>query len=120
MLEILEFYAKMVYNDFVNVIAFRTIRAFNTHHPEAEPVMREWYNRLCKSEPQNFAELREIFVVDMVHLKNTDAIFIFDIRGNKYRIVCAIVFTHQIAFIKNVFTHTEYDTWNNPKRKKKN
>ncbi len=82
--------------------------------------MREWYNRLCKSEPQNFVELREIFVVDIAHFKNTEAVFIFDIGGNKYRIVCAIVFTHQVAFIKHVFTHIEYDTWNNPKRKKRN
>ncbi len=110
----------MVYIAFVNVIAFRTIRNFLEHHPEAEPVMREWYNRLCKSEPQNFADLRQMFIVDMAHLKNTESIFIFDVGGNKYRIVCAIVFTHQVSFIKHVLTHTEYDTWNNPKRKKKN
>jgi mRNA interferase HigB len=113
-------YAKAVYIDIVNVIAFRTIRNFLEHHPEAEPVMREWYNRLCKSEPQNFADLRAMFVVDVAHVKNSEAVFIFDVGGNKYRILCAIVFTHQVSFIKHVFTHTEYDIWNNPKRKRKN
>jgi mRNA-degrading endonuclease HigB of HigAB toxin-antitoxin module len=58
--------------------------------------------------------------MDMAHLKNTKAVFIFDIGGNKYRIVCAVIFTHQVAFIKHVLTHTEYGIWNNPKRKKKN
>ena len=36
---------------------------------------------------------------------------IFDIGGNKYRIVARVLYTLQAVFIRNVFTHTEYDAW---------
>ena len=104
----------------MNVIAFRTIRAFLKAHPEAEEVMREWYNRLRKSNPTNFAELSQAFTVDAMHQKDGNAVFIFDVGGDKYRVICAIIFTHQLAFIKYVLTHKEYDIWNNPKRQPKN
>lgn len=36
---------------------------------------------------------------------------VFDIGGNKYRLVCDVVFRSQTVFIKHVFTHAEYDKW---------
>lgn len=35
----------------------------------------------------------------------------FQRRGNKYRIVADIMFRSQTVFIKHVFTHKEYDSW---------
>lgn len=37
--------------------------------------------------------------------------YVFDIGGNKYRIVAAIHFDHQKLYIRHVFTHKEYDKW---------
>ena len=36
---------------------------------------------------------------------------LFQRRGNKYRIVADIMFRSQTVFIKHVFTHKEYDSW---------
>lgn len=102
------------YTYFVNVIALRRLRAFWKQKPESEEALRAWYRRLRKAEPQNFAALREQFNgVDL------DAPFtIFDISGNNYRVIVVMVYTGQVAFIKHVFTHTEYDEWNQSKSKK--
>ncbi len=99
---------------FVNVIALRRLRAFWKQKPESEEALRAWYRRLRKAEPRNFAELREQFNgVDL------DAPFtIFDVSGNNYRVIVVMVYTGQVAFIKYVFTHTEYDEWNQSKTKK--
>lgn len=109
----------MVYIVAVNVIAYRAIRAFTENLPEsertqAEETMREWYNRLRKLEPAKFAELKAAFNAADV----TGILTIFNVGGNKYRIVTAIVYTTKRAYIKHVLTHTQYDRWNAARRKK--
>ncbi len=96
------------------MIALRRLRQFWKKYPESEGALRVWYRRLCKSEPKNFSQLRDQFNgVDL------DAPFtIFDIAGNSYRVIVVIVYTGQVAFIKHVFTHLEYDQWNQSKTKK--
>ncbi len=97
----------------MNVLAPRTLRAFAELYPEAEEPLRDWYNHLRSCEPQNFAQLREQFnSVDVSHTKDDQIVFIFDVGGNKYRVVCSINFNSNIAFIKLILTHDEYTNWN--------
>jgi mRNA interferase HigB len=37
--------------------------------------------------------------------------FVFDIGGNKFRLIAAIHFNRQILYIRHVLTHREYDAW---------
>jgi mRNA interferase HigB len=37
--------------------------------------------------------------------------YVFDIGGNKYRVITAIHFDQQKLFVRHVFTHKEYDKW---------
>ena len=97
----------------MNVIAPRTLRAFSEQYPEAEEPLRDWYNHLRRIEPQNFAELKTHFnSVDAARSKEDLIVFIFDIGGNKYRVVCSINFNSSIAYIKLILTHDEYTQWN--------
>ncbi|MDQ3518591.1 MAG: type II toxin-antitoxin system HigB family toxin [Gemmatimonadota bacterium] len=41
---------------------------------------------------------------------------VFDISGNKYRVVAAVVYDGNAVYIKHVFTHPEYDRWNKKRR----
>lgn len=97
----------------MNVLAPRTLRAFAELYPEVEEPLRDWYNHLRRSEPQNFAELRDQFnSVDIAQTKDNQIVFIFDVGGNKYRVVCSISFNSSLAFIKLILTHDEYTKWN--------
>ena len=97
----------------MNVIAPRTLRAFVERHPEAEEPLRDWYNHLRRIEPQHFAELKDHFnSVDAARTKEDLIVFVFDVGGNKYRVICGINFTSSIAFIKRILTHDEYTQWN--------
>jgi mRNA interferase HigB len=97
----------------VNVIAYRTVRAFTDTHPAAEALMRDWYNALCKTDPQNFAELRADFPsVDLAHQRDGTTLFIFDVGGNRYRIVTRLDFEFKVGFILYVFNHADYTKWN--------
>jgi mRNA interferase HigB len=97
----------------VNVLAPRTLRAFVERYPEADEPLRDWYNHLRRIEPQHFAELKTHFnSVDAARTKEDLIVFIFDIGGNKYRVVCSINFNSSIAYIKLILTHDEYTQWN--------
>ena len=74
----------------VRVIAQRTLRAFWEKHPKAEQPLRSWLQ-----------EMKRDFVGD-------DRV-IFNIGGNKYRLVVHMSYRRQIAFIKFVGTHKQYD-----------
>jgi mRNA interferase HigB len=56
---------------------------------------------------ENFAELKAAFnSVDKVGI-----FYVFNIGGNKYRLITAIHFNTKMVFIRSVFTHKEYDKW---------
>ena len=55
----------------------------------------------------NFAELKRAF-------NATDKVgdfYVFDIGGNKYRLIASIHFNRQMLFVRHVFTPKEYDKW---------
>jgi mRNA-degrading endonuclease HigB of HigAB toxin-antitoxin module len=41
---------------------------------------------------------------------------VFNVGGNKFRIVADVVFRYQIVLVRHVFTHKEYDAWNKAQR----
>jgi mRNA interferase HigB len=61
-----------------------------------------------QNQPQPLADLRQTFAsADFVTPQT-----IFNVGGNKYRVIAIIDYEYQFAKIKNVFTHEEYDLWN--------
>lgn len=55
----------------------------------------------------SYADLKKSFnAVDKVA-----EFYVFDIGGNKYRLIAAIHFNRQILYVQEVFTHGEYDKW---------
>ena len=59
------------------------------------------------ASPRSFAELKK-------RSNSVDRVgnfFVFDVGGNKYRVIAAIHFDRQMLYARHVFTHTEYDRW---------
>lgn len=58
-----------------------------------------------KNRFANWAELKAAFnSVDKV-----GDLVVFDLGGNKFRLICYVRFDRQIVYIKAVLTHREYD-----------
>jgi mRNA interferase HigB len=84
---------------------------FASHHSESTKVLQAWRKVIEKNIFQNWSELKNTFnSVDKV-----GELTVFDVGGNKYRIIAFIRFTKQLLYIKAVLTHNEYDKgqWNN-------
>lgn len=90
----------------MRIISYKAIREFIQRHPESEKVMKSWYDTSKKVIWLNFSEVKQTFgAVDL--FKNN--IHIFDIGGNKYRLVAAIHYNTGTLYIREVLTHEEYD-----------
>jgi mRNA interferase HigB len=92
----------------VNVISKKRLIEFWQSHPLAETPLRNWFKLLSQVEPTNFAELKESFgSVDLVK----DYV-VFDVGGNKFRIIAIVYFESKLVLVRHVFIHEDYNHWN--------
>jgi mRNA interferase HigB len=91
----------------MQIIAKRTLRAFWEQHPPAEQPLKAWYALVAAARWNSPSEVKAMFgkTVDFV----ADNRAIFDIGGNKYRLIVHIAYAYSRVLIKFVGTHKEYD-----------
>ena len=88
------------------VISYKTLRDFTQKHADSEDALNNWYTILDANDFANFNELRKLF--NSVDAVGND-LYVFNIRGNRYRIIARIIFRVRTVYIKFVGTHSEYD-----------
>lgn len=93
----------------MRIISKRTLREFWLEHPDCEKQLLVWYKeiKLCKC----------LLAEEMLqHIPNSRSIgknrFIFNIKGNQYRLVVRINFYLQTVWIRFIGTHQDYDKIN--------
>jgi mRNA interferase HigB len=67
--------------------------------------LAHWYGVLKKNNYRNFAELRR----DFPHADQVGGLTVFNISGNKARLIAAIHYNRHKVYIRAVLTHAEYD-----------
>lgn len=91
----------------MNVIARKALKAFWERYPQAETPLGAWYEIVSKGDWSSPADLKRAFGNNVDFVGDNRAIF--DIGGNKYRLVVHFSFKFKTALIKFVGTHKEYD-----------
>ena len=90
----------------MNVISYKRIRQFSLSHRDAEVPLRAWFSTAKKASWQDLAELKQVYPSADLVGRHT----VFNIKGNKYRLIARIVYRSQTVFIVAVLTHhEEYD-----------
>lgn len=91
----------------MRVISNSALVVFSGKHQAAGIPLQVWRKIVESRSFANFADLKQTFnAVDRV-----GAFYVFDIGGNKFRIVAAIHFDRQRLYVRHIFTHKEYDSW---------
>jgi mRNA interferase HigB len=88
------------------VISYPKLRDFFNIHANSKDALNNWYRLLLQSDWSNFHEMKKMF--NSVDSVGNDR-YVFNIRGNNYRIVAMIFFDKRTIFIRFVGTHAEYD-----------
>ena len=94
----------------MQVIALRKLREFWTVHPQAAVPLRTWHDDVSNAVWMGPQDIKDQFGHKVDFL--ADDRVIFDISGNKYRLVARVVFRYRAVQIKFIGTHTEYDRIN--------
>lgn len=88
------------------MITRKTLLDYCQKYPEAAAALQSWYFELLKSEFKSCNEVKKIY--GNASLVGDDRI-VFNIMGNKYRLVVRMVFEFKAIQIKWFGTHKEYD-----------
>src|SRR5258706_2437365 len=91
----------------MQIIARRTLKAFWGVHAQAEQPLQEWYAAVAQVTWQGPADVKMQFGTTVDFVKDNRVIF--DIAGNKYRLVVRISYRFKAVQVKFVGTHAEYD-----------
>lgn len=91
------------------IISKAPLREFYEKHPDAQDALEKWYDETKAADWRNFAELKCTF--NSADAAGKDR-YIFNIRGNHYRLIALIIFKIRTVFILFVGTHCEYDRVN--------
>ena len=90
----------------MRVIARKKIVDYYSIHPQAKTALDEWYAKTEEAEWKSLADIKQTFnSVDYVGNQH----YVFNIKGNDFRLVVVIKFTPQHVFIRFIGTHAEYD-----------
>ncbi len=96
----------------MRIIAKSTLRKFWESSPqcfEAKAPIEAWYAEAKKAKWQTPQEIKEQFRSVSI-LKNSRAVF--NVGGNKYRLIVAIDYSRQTIFIRFIGTHSQYNKIN--------
>lgn len=94
------------YHRSMKIIAVSTLRLFWEKHPDAEQPLKAWYAEVSKASWATVHELKKDFGSASI-LKGSRVVF--NIKGNRYRVIVAFWFSARRGYIKFVGTHEEYD-----------
>lgn len=98
----------------MRIVTYKRILEFVAKHADAETPLQVWYHTLRAKNWQHLNDLRQSFTgVDYVGNHR----YVFNIKGNDYRLVAIISFAAQKAYIRFIGTHAEYDKIDNIKTK---
>ena len=86
---------------------YKLLRDFAQKHPNTRSALNHWYRLIRGRNFRSIAELREVFP----HADRVEGWTVFNIGGNKARLISTIHYDQQVVFIRHVLTHAEYDKW---------
>lgn len=90
----------------MRIFTEQTLKEFCKKHPDATVALQEWVSKVKKSDWKNFSDIRQTF-------NSTDYVgnqrYVFNIKGNHFRLVAIVRFKIKFVYIRFIGTHKAYD-----------
>ncbi len=90
----------------MRIIALSTLRTFWVKHPQAKAALQAWHAEALHAVWRRPADIKERYAGASFVGNNR---VVFNIKGNDYRLVVAVLYRAGVLYIKFVGTHDEYD-----------
>ena len=90
----------------MRIFTEQTLKEYIANNPKSKVALQEWVTIVKKSNWNCFSDVKSKFnSVDNVGNQH----YVFNIKGNTYRLVVVIKFTIKFVYIRFIGTHSEYD-----------
>ena len=90
----------------MRIITKRSLVEFYQKHSDAKTALEEWHKKTKNAKWTSFADVKKTF-------RSADNVgnnrYVFNIKGNSYRLVVLILFSIGMVYIRFIGTHNEYD-----------
>lgn len=78
---------------------------FTVKHKAAGQPLDDWYRIAKRANWNNLAEVRSVYS----HADLVGSCIVFNVGGNKYRLISKVDFTRHILYVRFILTHKQYD-----------
>lgn len=89
----------------MHIISGKKILEYGEKYPDSVDSLDRWYRIVKHSNYSSFTDLRKTFP----QADQVGKFVVFNIGGNKYRLIAYIVFPAKRLYIRHILTHSEYD-----------
>ncbi len=90
----------------MRIFTEKPLKLYAERHPEAKSAIQDWVKKVKESSRLTLADIKKAFnSVDYVGNQH----YVFNIKGNDYRLVVVIQFKPQFVYIRFIGTHSEYN-----------
>ncbi|MEH2442290.1 type II toxin-antitoxin system HigB family toxin [Nostoc sp.] len=95
----------------MHIISRKKLREFCQKYADSCDALNNWYKAANKSAWNNLAQVQAVYP----EAEAVGNFTVFNIKGNKYRLIVDLVYSDQIIYLKYILTHAEYDKdkWKN-------
>ena len=90
----------------MRIISRKKLREFWEHHSDARPSLEAWFADVKQADWKTPNDIKTVYRNASIIANNR---VIFNIKGNKYRLVVVVQYTYKLVYIRFVGTHEEYD-----------
>ena len=98
----------------MRIIHGGTVKSWASQYPDSAEALSAWLNNAARAAWRNLSEVRQVYPhADSVAVGSGRTVVLFNIRGNRYRLVTAIHYNRQVVYTLRFMTHAEYskDRW---------
>jgi mRNA interferase HigB len=89
----------------MRILGENTLQVFKRKHSTARKPLDKWEIVVSKGAWKSFSELKKTFnSADYIEGKT-----VFDVGGNKYRVIAVVQYAVGLVIVSHVLTHEEYD-----------
>lgn len=89
----------------MHIITRKRLNDFAELYPETRTALRHWYQIMKTNDFSSFHEIKSLFP----HADQVGKLTVFDVGGNKVRLIAAVHYNSKKIYIRAVLTHSEYD-----------
>ena len=94
----------------MRVISLKRLHAFWEQHGDAEKPLRSWFKTARKAHWRSLQDVRRTYPqADGVMTPGGETLTVFNICGNKYRLIARVRYDYALINVRAILTHAQYD-----------